>query len=107
MIENLPFEVFTVFIGLTAIMVGIGIAKQVPALIVFAGMFLLMWSVLIDSIDMGSIPTSSTTVGSTTTYVYTNDPFEFTDWTKTLFSLFAVTLMLIGALLTKMGADNL
>lgn len=107
MIENLPFEIFTVFIGLTALLVAIGIVKQTPALIVFAGMFLLMWTVVIDSIDMGAIPESSTTIGDTTTYVMEPNTYQFTEWPKTIFSLFSVVLMLIGALLTKIGADNL
>ncbi|HEY8116006.1 MAG TPA: hypothetical protein VIH70_06300 [Actinomycetota bacterium] len=103
MIENIPFEIFSVFIGITLVLVGIGIAKQIPALILFAGMFLLTWTVLIDSIDMGAIPDKSVVSGSTTTYTMKDNPFEFTDWTKVIFALFSVVLMLIGTLLVRMN----
>lgn len=107
MIENLPIEVFFGFIAVTLVLVALGIARKVPALIVFAGMFLLMWVALIDSFNLGSIPTSSNQVGSTINYNYEPDTYLFTEWLKVIFALFSVTLMLIGALLTKMGANEL
>ena len=105
--ENIPFEIFFGFIGVVLTLVGIGLAKNVPALLVFAGMFLLTWVMVTDSINMGNIPHNATTSGSVTTYQYTSDPFNFIDWPKVIFGLFGVILMLIGALLTKLNAGNL
>jgi hypothetical protein len=104
---EVPIELFFGFIGVTLTLVAIGLAKGVPALLVFAGMFLLMWTVVIDDINMGNIPRNATTSGATTTYDYIDDPYPFISWPKVIFSLFSVVLMLVGALLTKMGANNL
>lgn len=104
---EVPFEVFFGFIGVTLTLVAIGLAKGIPALLVFAGMFLLMWVVVTDEINMGNIPHNATDTGSVTTYEYKDDPYLFIEWPKVIFGLFAVVLMLVGALLTKAGVDNL
>lgn len=104
---QIPIELFFGFIGVTLTLVAIGLAKGIPALLVFAGMFLLMWVAVTDEINMGNIPHNATQSGSVTTYEYQHDPYSFISWPKVIFGLFAVILMLVGALLTKVGADNL
>ena len=102
----IPIELFLGFIGITLVLVGIGLARQIPAMMVFAGMFLLMWTMIITEIDMGSIPVQAVDSGATTTYNYEPDIFEFTEWPKVIFALFSVILMLIGALMTRMGVNG-
>lgn len=102
---DIPIELFLGFIATTVIMIIIGIVRQpqIPALIVFAGMFILTIVVTTDGIIMGKIPASSTESGSTVNYTFVDNVFVFDNFIKTIFALFAVILMLSGALLTKMG----
>jgi hypothetical protein len=102
---DIPVELFLGFIGTTLIMVIIGIARQpqIPALIVFAGMFLLTWTLIADNIIMGKIPDTSIVSGSTTTYTLVDNLYPFTEIVKVIFSFFSVSLMLVGALLTKVN----
>ena len=103
---DIPVELFLGFIGISLVMVGISLAKQIPAIMVFGGMFMLIWVVVTDNIIMGKIPTTSTVSGSVTTYDFEDNLFPLTDWGKVIFSLFAVIMMLVGALITKMSGDS-
>lgn len=102
---DIPIELFLGFIATTFIMIIIGIVRnpQIPALIVFAGMFLLTITITTDNIIMGQLVTLSTFNTTNTEYDYEPDLFPFTEMVKVIFALFAVILMLSGALLTRMG----
>ena len=102
---NIPLEIFLSFIGLsiaTGLMGLLSNLKQkIPLTLFIAGSMITFLAVITDNIIMGKIPESSTTVGSTTTYVMVDNPYEFTQWVKILFALTGSMIMMLGALIWK------
>lgn len=97
----LPIELF-----LGALVVSIAIAifgfirqPQIPAMLCFAGMFILVLAVSTESIIMGKIPITSTSSGSVVTYAFIDNEYTFDEFPKVIFGLFGAILMLIGALM--------
>lgn len=95
---EIPIELFSVFIG---IFISIGIfgfirQPQIPVMIVVSGIFILTLGAITTEIDMGAIPTNSTTTGSTTTYNFRDNPFDFTEMHKTLMLLVGAIFMFVG-----------
>lgn len=72
---------------------------QIPAMLVFSGMFILVLAVATDTIIMGKIPITSTSSGNVVTYAFIDNEFTFTELPKTLFGIMGSVLMLIGALM--------
>lgn len=98
---NIPFELF---LGFVVACIGLGVfglirQPQIPAMLVFAGLFILTISVVTTGVIMGKIPTTSTVSGLTTTYEFEDNIFEFTELPKTLFALLSVIFMLLGAVM--------
>lgn len=98
---NIPVELFLGFIGISVGMAIFGFIRnpQIPAMMVFAGMFILSIAVITTGVIMGKIPESSSVSGSTTTYVMVDNIFIFTELPKTLFGLLGAIFMLSGALM--------
>lgn len=96
---SIPIELFAIFCGLAVVFVAIGLSKKEHgggSIVFTAGAFLLITGLLTDIIILGKVPQSSTTVGSTTTYVMVDNTFTFTQWHKVLMSMISVILMLVG-----------
>jgi hypothetical protein len=98
---NIPIELFAIFLGVSMALLGVGLAKKVGAIILCSGMFVLFTAIITDFIIMGSIPSSSTVSGSTTTYVMVDNLFEFTELHKIFMSIVGIFIMLIGVLFAR------
>ena len=98
---DIPIELFLGFTGISIVLAIFGFLRnpQIPATIVMGGMFILTLSVATTGIIMGKIPITSVDSGSTTTYTFTDNIFEFTDFPKTIFALIGVMCMILGGLM--------
>jgi cytochrome c biogenesis protein ResB len=94
----IPIELFGIFLGISIVLLGVGISKKVGAIIVCSGIILLFVAVITDIIIMGQVVDTSVTSGSTTTYTYKDATFEFTEIHKVLMVIVGIFIMLIGAL---------
>jgi hypothetical protein len=104
-VDNLDIPV-ELFLGFNALSVGLGIfgfirQPQVPAMIVFGGLFLFVLAIMTDNVIMGKIPTDSTASGATTTYTFEDNTFQFTELPKILYALVGVVMMLTGAIMVS------
>ena len=98
---EIPVELFLGFIGVSIAMAIFGFVRnpQIPATIVMGGMFILTLSVATTGIIMGKIPVTSVDSGSTTTYTFVDNTYDFTEFPKTIFALIGVMLMILGGLM--------
>lgn len=104
---DIPILVFITFFASSISMAIIGLIRnpQIPALVAFAGVFLLVFSISTDNIIIGYNETNSTsTVNSSGNVtqkdnVITPDVYQFTELPKALFGMFATILILAGALM--------
>lgn len=98
---EIPFELFIAFIGMSLAMAVFGFLRnpQIPAMVCFGGIFILMVAVVTDGVIMGKIPVASASSGSTTTYTFEDNVFPFDNWSKTLFAFMGGIMMLLGALM--------
>ena len=98
---EIPIELFLAGLGVSLALAVFGFCRnpQIPATIVMGGMFILFLSVVTTEINMGKIPTTSVNSGSTTTYTFTDNIFEFTEMNKVFFSLLGVMCMILGGLM--------
>ena len=96
-----PIELFLGGIVLSIAVAIFGFIRQpqIPAMLVFAGMFILVLTLMNDGIIMGKIPITSTSSGNVVTYAFIDNVFEFTELPKTIFAIMGSVLMLIGALM--------
>lgn len=70
---------------------------QVPEAIFIAGIFVLVISVLTDTVQIGDpLVNSTSTVNGTTTMTYIPNTFPFTQWIQVLFALVGVIMMIAG-----------
>lgn len=99
----IPLEMFLGFMVLSVSMAIIGLIRQpqIPAMITFAGMFILTMTVVISGVIMGKVPESSTLAGATTNYVMVDNVFEFTNIVKVLFALMSAVFILTGAIMVS------
>lgn len=101
MIENLPIEIFLGYVGICLALpiFGFIVRQTVPIslfLFISGGMLVALF-IILDSINMGMIPVSSTVTGDTTTYEFEPNPYLFTEEIKTYLILISSMLMIIGA----------
>lgn len=103
MVFNIPFELFLGFMGVSISLAIFGLARnpQIPAMIVFAGVFILVMAVSIDNIIMGQLVDKSASSGQSVTYTYKPDLFAFNALPKVLFTFIAAVMMLTGALMVS------
>jgi hypothetical protein len=99
---ELPFEMFSVFMAMSLVFVGLGIIKQAPIGLFIAGIFILFVSVITTEIDMGALATTLTDTSSTVTDVtYTPNNFEFTQEIKVMFALTGTFLIMMSLMIAK------
>ncbi len=106
---DIPIEIFLGFMGLSfamAVMSFMPKTKQ-PFLLFIAGVMITFMSVTTDNIIMGKIPITSTVSGSTTTYAFIDNLFEFTQWHKILFALIGSIMLIVGAVVWKDSKESL
>lgn len=74
---NIPIELFLGFVGITFVMIAIGLVRRIPALIVFAGMFMFTIFAITDVIELDSFSqiTNSTTTDST--IIFQNNTYHY------------------------------
>lgn len=97
----IPVELF---LGFVAIGIGLSIfgfirQPQIPAMLAFGGIFILFMSVMFGGIIMGKIPITSIESGSTVTYAFMDNVFDFRGLPQVIFSLVGVIMMLSGGLM--------
>jgi len=93
---DIPIELFAIFVAIPIAIIGIGLFIRLGALVAVGGMLLIVVGLLTDVLIMGKIPESSTSSGSTTTYVMVDNLFIFTEWHKIVMLLMGVFIMLIS-----------
>jgi hypothetical protein len=98
---EIPIELFAIFLGVSVAILGVGLAKKVGAIVMCSGMLIMFTAIITDFIIMGKIPESSTTSGSTTTYVMADNLFQFTELHKVLMAVIGVFIMIIGVLFSR------
>ena len=102
---NIPIELFLGFIAISISLAIFGFIRnpQIPAMLAFAGIFIMFIAVTTDNIIMGKIPVESVVSGSTTSYTFEDNTFQFTEIPKTIFALIGVICMLCGGLMLRAG----
>lgn len=100
---DIPFQLFLGFIGISIGLAVFGFIRQpqIPAMLAFAGMFMLAFTVATDNIIMNehvSIVNANTTSG-VSQYSYTPNLFHFDQYPKMIFALISSIFMLGGALM--------
>lgn len=99
---ELPFEMFSVFMGMSLVFVGLGIIKQAPIGLFIAGIFILFVSVITTEIDMGALATTLTDVSPTVTDVeYTPNNFVFTQEIKVMFALTGTFILMMSIMIAR------
>ena len=98
---DIPIELFLGFIGTSIALAIFGFMRnpQIPATIIMGGMFILFLAVATDNVIMGKIPTTSVDSGSTTTYTFVDNLYEFTEMPKVIFALLGTMAMILGGLM--------
>lgn len=93
---------FSVFMGMSLVFVGLGIIKQAPIGLFIAGIFILFVSVITTEIDMGALATTLTDTSPTTTDVtYTANNFEFTKEIKVMFALTGTFILMMSIMIAR------
>lgn len=95
---NIPFEVFTVLIGVFLAVGVIGLWKKAPVLLIIVGSIIALLGIMTDNFVLGQSPTNSTVSGSTTTYVFTDRSYTLDAWNKIFICLVGVVLCIVGGL---------
>jgi hypothetical protein len=98
---DIPIELFALAMGSSFVFVIIGLLRnpQIPAMIAFAGMFILFIAVTTDKIIMNDRIDNINKTNVTDSYTYVNNSFEFTELPKVVFALIGVFLMLSGGIM--------
>ena len=97
MVNTIPIEVLGLFMAMSAVMVGIGTARDKGIIILIGGLFILVFGAYPDQIIMGSQVATSTVSGSTTTYTYNQVNFA-------LSAILRLTIVVLGAMVMLVGA---
>ena len=100
----LPVEIFLGIIGLALSMAIVGFIRQpqIPAMLVFGGIFILFVGVMVGGIIMGKVPTDATDTSSTNTaYTYEDNVFDFRGFPQMMFGLMGAICMLTGGLMVR------
>lgn len=103
---QVPIEIFLGCIVMSIALAIFGFLRQpqIPAMLVFGGMFILTISVATDEHIMGKIPITSVSSGNTVTYDFIDNIQPFDPTVKMLFALMGAIFMLCGALMMGRGA---
>lgn len=98
---NIPVELFLggIVVSIALAIFGFIRQPQIPAMLVFAGIFIFSLAVIPDGIIMGKIPETSVSSGSTVTYTFVDNVFTWDQLPKTIFGLIGATIMLCGAIM--------
>jgi hypothetical protein len=100
---QLPIEIFSIAIGLSVALGIFGFIRnpQIPAMMAFAGIFILFIAITTDQLKMGNLVSQSifNSTSNITDYSYNDDIFQFTELPKTIFALLGSIFMLAGGLM--------
>jgi hypothetical protein len=111
---EIPFEVFTFITAFLFILPVIGFIFRfsIPLSIFFfaSGILLISFFLMIDTIDMGKIPDTSVIAGSTTTYNFKSNPYDFTlegsNYQIKVFLILTSVIMLFGGAVMEVKSKN-
>lgn len=103
LVNCMPVELFLGFIAMAIAMAIFGFMRQpqIPAMVSFAGIFILFISIMLSGIIMGKMPDSSVTSGSTTNYNMTDNVFDFTGFPQVIFGFVGSIMALTGGLMVN------
>jgi len=101
--EPIPIELFLPFIAVSLAMAIIAFLprEKQPFLMMLSGFMIAFLSVITDTIILGKIPDTSVVSGSTTTYFFKDNTFDFNGWPKILFALVGSILFFVGTIIWK------
>jgi len=101
--EPIPIELFLPFIAVSLAMAIIAFLprEKQPFLMMLSGFMITFWSIMTDTIILGKIPDTSVVSGSTTTYFFKDNTFDFNGWPKILFALVGSILFFVGTIIWK------
>lgn len=95
---NIPFELFTALIGIFLAVGVISLWKKSPFVLIIVGAVIATLGIFTDSIIMGKIPLSSTSSGSTISYIFTDNLYLLDAWSKIFICLIGAVLSIVGGL---------
>lgn len=97
----MPVELFLGFVAVAISVAVFGFMRQpqIPAMISFAGVFIMFISVMLGGIIMGKIPEESTVSGSTTAYTMVDNVFDFQGFPQMIFGFMGAMMALAGGLM--------
>lgn len=96
---EIPIELFSMGIGLSIVMLGIALCKNIPMIVLVAGAIMFFIFTFTDEISRGSIPNTLTDSGSTVTVSWIEDPIDFNAEIKIMFLLISSMVMFVGGMM--------
>lgn len=99
MVNQIPVEIYGIFLAMSAVMIGVGASQSKGLIILVGGLFVLVFGVFPDNIIMGSQVATSTQSGSTTTYTYNTVVFAVPPIMRVTITTLGAMVMLVGALI--------
>jgi len=99
----LPVEMYLGLVGISIAFAIFGFIRQpqIPAMLMFGGIFILFIGVMFNGIILGVQPESSTTTGSTTDYVMVNHGFDMSGVPQMLVGLIGAVMMLTSGIMVS------
>lgn len=96
---EIPIELFSMFIGLSIIMIAVSLFKNIPMVIITSGVIMLFLFSITDSISRGAIPNILTDSGSSTTVSWIEDSISFNTEIKIVFLVVSSLIVMIGGIM--------
>lgn len=100
-VNCMPVELFLGFVAVAISVAIFGFMRnpQIPAMIAFAGIFIMFISIMLGGIIMGKMPDTSVVSGSTTTYTLEDNVFDFSGFPQMIFGFMGAMMALVGGLM--------
>lgn len=99
---EIPIELFSMFMGLTIVMVVISLLKNIPMVIVVSGVIMIFLFSITDTISRGSIPDNINDNGVIT---WIEDSISFNTEMKIVFVVIGALIVLVGGIMQAEKKD--
>lgn len=99
---EIPIELFSMFMGLTIVMIVISLLKNIPMVIVVSGVIMIFLFSITDTISRGSIPDNINDSGVIT---WIEDSISFNTEMKIVFVVIGALIVLVGGIMQAEKKD--
>lgn len=99
---EIPIELFSMFMGLTIVMIVISLLKNIPMVIVVSGVIMIFLFSITDTISRGSIPDNINDNGVIT---WIEDSISFNTEMKIVFVVIGALIVLVGGIMQAEKKD--